>query len=232
MMVMRSLKKVKVSILFISFFFFVGIFITFSHMGFDRLKNWKPYSDHYASHKEIIKDTDQQRLLLIEELKSYDLIELAKKFEDIEASKKERLSVYFSKKRRLKEEYSFLGYSSFRFFLYAIGLPILSFIVSFILAFVSFKPSLLSDNKKLFKVLGFSFLYISSFWILHTLFANTEFSGLLYGVSYVLLSIVFVSFLFFLTKLLFKAIRKSEEKIEDIESIVKSSKELIELIKK
>lgn len=163
----RGLSKGRGRAFVIGLFFLVVCALPFVHSKYKKLNEWGPYSRHYANHNKIIKGSDSLRFVLIEELKLKGLSGFAERFENLEKKKKKDLKFFFDERKRLKEEYSFLGYSSFRYFLYAIGLPLFSLLVSvFCFGLIIFRTELEKREKVFYLIPVIGFLFVSFFWVI------------------------------------------------------------------
>ncbi|CAL2086907.1 conserved membrane protein of unknown function [Tenacibaculum sp. 190524A02b] len=178
--------------------FFIGLAILsflsipFIHNYFPKLKDWKPYKQHYKKYHNIVNKSISDRQLLFEKLEQnkltkYDFLIKAR---GIEKTEKIELKKYHKKRKLLKKEYSFLGYTSFRYFLYAVGLPIFSLGISVFILILIHSPPLSKKIKKIYSIINYSFIYVSSYWVLHSFLTRTDFPKMFYGTSIVIVSLL------------------------------------------
>ncbi|WP_348740221.1 hypothetical protein [Tenacibaculum sp. 190524A02b] len=168
---------------------------------------------------------------MIKDLKDNGLVEYALKLESIDLTEKTKLKVFTKKRKALKKEFSFLGYSSFRYFLYAIGLPLFALIVSILLMIIILNPKTIITYKKVYFVAAFSFIYVSSFWVLRSFLTRTDFPQWSYSISYIISAFVTSLIVFYSIKILSKIEKKKKQTQIDLQQMVFNGNELFELIK-
>ncbi len=118
-----------------------------------------------------------------------EVIELNKNYDNGKITKEE----YILNKKKLKEKYSFFGFTNKRRFLFAIGLPIALFCCSLILIYVSkFIPDKIAKRASI--ITGISFQFTSIYFVIWTLWAYT-YKEQDFSISLYYLTIVFSSIL-------------------------------------
>ncbi len=211
--------------------FLIGYCITFIHIEYDKLTDWKPYKAHKKQYKAIIGKSKETTKAIIAEMRANGLNDFANRLESVQNTKSMELKSYTSKKNELKSQFKYFGYASKRVFLYDIGKSIFQLIPIIILIIIIFNPSLVFELKKFFILSTMGLLLVSLFWLAHNLFSNNDFSILSYRSSYVLASIT-TTFIISLLTLFFSVNEKRrKEKEEDLEEMIKEGKELANLLK-
>ncbi|WP_272149102.1 hypothetical protein [Tenacibaculum aiptasiae] len=224
-MMMKTNKKVAIKSLLLGVLFLITSLITFIHYEFSTLKDWKPYKSHYKKYNVILKDYNSKRKLLLTNLSNNTISskDFLQQIKSLDSEKKINLSQYHKKKKELKEDYSFQGYSAFRYFLYAIGFPLFSFVVSSLLLFIILNPSSIKNVKTLILIGSVTFIWISIFWILHTILTRTDFPSLAYNFSYVLISGISTIIIYYSIKFYNKLELMKKNNAEANEKFVKNS---------
>ncbi len=232
MKMMTTNKKGKFKALLTGVLFFTICCLPYSHTYWGQLKNWKPYKTHFAKYKKIINKSNKERTDLLNQLenKKIDIATYIQKAKEVETTKKIELKKYHAKKNVLKQEYSFLGYSSFRYFLYAIGLPFLALSVSIFCIYLVFKSNSNVRTKKLYKIACIGFIYVSSFWVLRSFLTRTDFPKLSYDLSFVITAIISTTIIYSFVYLLNSLERKRKENQKEIENLILNGNELVELL--
>ncbi|CAL2108671.1 membrane hypothetical protein [Tenacibaculum sp. 190524A02b] len=185
-------KKEVVRVFFIGATFLAIYSLTFLHLNFDKLSEWKPYKEHSKSYKKIISTNIDEENLLLDRLEKGDISikTYVAKIRKAKSKKSSSLELYHKKKKELKDEYSFLGYSSFRYFLYAIGLPILGLTSSILLLIFILTKNAVNELKRFYLFTSLGFIYVSSFWVLQSFLVKTDFPKWLYNSSYAIVAIL------------------------------------------
>ncbi|WP_408045708.1 hypothetical protein [Tenacibaculum litopenaei] len=190
---MMNSKKEIIKSIFVGLFFIVILAFPFLHMGFSKLQNWQPYKTHYKKYNRIINSSNAANEKLLSALKEGEISihEYSDRYQEILTEKSVNLKNYHKMKKKLKEEYSFMGYSSFRYFLYAIGLPVFSLVLTiFFLSFMLVNQGVAIMKKRLYITIGIGFVFVSSFWVLQALLVRTDFPNRVYGYSLVCVAII------------------------------------------
>ncbi|CAL2084024.1 hypothetical protein [Tenacibaculum sp. 190524A02b] len=200
-------------------------------MSYERLSNWEPYKSHYAQHKKIIDNSNNERLLLIKELRDIGLVSYAEKFEKLEKNKASELKAFFAKRKELKEGYSYLGYNSFRSFVYTVGFPIFAFILSVTFLILILNPNTIENYRKLYFFAGVGFIYVSSFWVLRSFLTKTDFPKWSYDMSFIVSALIASSIVYFSIGILSKIEQRKKQTQKDLEDLVFNGNELFDLIK-
>lgn len=216
----------------IGLLFLISYLVTFVHINKTSLKEWTPYKNHKKSTKKIMKTYDDTLSSIISDLKNNGLNLYAEKLEQAEVLKKNSIREYNTGKNKLKKEFSFMGYASKRVFWYDFGKSLFTLLPIVVLFILIFNPEIINSLKKLLIIGTFGFLYVSFFWILHNLYAESDFSKLAYSFSFVIgtvlstiITILLVYFFSWLEK-------KKQQTQEDLKSIIDSGNELIHTFKK
>ncbi|CAL2077375.1 conserved membrane protein of unknown function [Tenacibaculum sp. 190524A02b] len=200
-------------------------------MSYERLSNWEPYKSHYTQHKQIIDNSNNERLLLINELKEKGLVDYALRFESIEEKKASKLKAFFTKRKGLKNEFSYLGYNSFRSFVYTIGFPIFAFILSVTFLILILNPNTIENYKKLYFFAGLGFIYVSSFWVLRSFLTKTDFPKWSYDMSFIVSALITSSIVYISIGVLSKIEQKKKQTQKDLQDLVLNGNQLVNLIK-
>ncbi|CAA0144311.1 conserved membrane hypothetical protein [Tenacibaculum maritimum] len=227
-----SKKALKKGVL-IGIVFLLCYSLPFLHFEYEKLSEWEPYKQHYKTYDKIINSYNSDRAELIANFEQNFLgkDDFLRKIKEIELSKKNKLSFYHLKKRELKREYSFLGYSSFRYFLYAIGFPILSLFLSILLLIFIFKSKHINDFKAFYLVSISGFIFVSSFWVFHSLLTRTDFSKAMYKFSYVLIAGISTLIVYLLIYLYNKVDINRRIREEESGKFIQSTREMLKALK-
>lgn len=207
--------------------------LPFIHFEFKKISDWEPYSTHYKKYNEIIKNYNIDRGQLIYKLENNQIstIDFLSQIKTIDAKKITDLSSYHKIKKQLKAEYSFQGYSAFRYFLYAIGLPVFGLILSIILIDLVLNPNKIKHLKKVYLFGTLGFLWVSCFWILQTLLTKTDFPSFAYNISYIFLAIITTIVLFLIISFLNRKEKKKNKRENELQSFLENGNELVNLLK-
>lgn len=191
-MINKNRIKYVLASFFISILLAIVFILPFIHSKYQKLTEWTTYKEHYASHSQIISDSNSERLTLIKKLENRDITieQFVINARNLESIKTTDLEVYHNKKNALKKEYSFLGYSSFRYFLYAIGLPIFSLGASIFLLIFVLNPNHVKYLKRFYILACSGFIYVSLYWVLHSFLTRVDFPEWAYNGSFSFLAIL------------------------------------------
>lgn len=176
------------------------------HNRYVSIKKWDVYKEYYKKHDLILSKHILQSENLMSDLKSekITLNQFIATSEVNSQNKKNELNEYFAGKNNLKKEYSFMGYSSFRYFLFAIGMPVFSMFAIILLLIFLYNPKHLKDFRKFYLVAVFGLMYVATYWLLHTILTHTDFKIWTYQFSYILLSAIssalIILFIYFFSK--------------------------------
>lgn len=209
--------------------FLLVYYAPFAHNRHVPLKQWNVYKKHFSNHKIILNKYVYKQDKLINQLEEGEIsqqefIALAK----IDSkNKKEELSIFFIKRTSLKKEYSFMGYSSFRYFLYAIGMPIFSMFAIILLLVFLYNPKHLKDFRKFYLVAVSGLMYVTTYWLLHTVLTHTDFKIWAYQFSYILLSAISSSLIILFIYFFSKKESILKEKIRNLIGFITYSRENI-----
>ncbi len=215
-MMMTSKKVTIIKGLFIGLIFIIIYLTPFIHNQFLSVFNWSKYSNHYNTHKVIISDSNKDRDKLINNFendlitKSIFLVSL----KSLESKRIKDLKEYAKIKRSIKKEYSFMGYSSFRYFLYAIGLSVFGLFCTILLLIFIFNPNHLNEFRYFYKIAIMGLIYVSTYWLLYGILTRTDFSQWAYGASFGILSILAVALIVLFTYFLSKKENKLKKGIQ------------------
>jgi len=187
---------------------FMGVFIAlalsapFLHYNYKKLKDWEPYSRHSKIYEGIIKQSSNERNVLFDKLENGTLsnTEFVSAIRALEAKKQEDLVIFHKKRNALKEEYSYMGYSSYRYFLYAIGLPVFAVFATLLLLVFILNPGHVKDLKYFYLTAVFACMYVACFWVSHSFLTKTDFSKWMYDGSVNLIALTAAVLLFLLVR--------------------------------
>ncbi|CAM1343758.1 hypothetical protein [Tenacibaculum amylolyticum] len=216
---------------FFGVLFLLVFVLPFIHSEFKRYQEWKPYKEHYKKYNVIIGKANSSMKDIAKELRDAGLDYYANKIDDVSLVKKNELKEYHKIKKELKQEFSFLGYTSFRYFLYAIGMPFLALVLSLFVLYILYNPSTIRVYKNFYKVVCFGFVYVSSFWFLRSFLTRTDFPKWSYNMSYVLSALMVTLLVFILVKILTYINNVKKKRQEELEEMINSGKELVNLLK-
>ena len=186
----------------------IGVFIAFAlsapfiHYNYKKLKDWDVYDAHIKTYDQIIDKSNTNRELLIDNLESGTLsnTEFVSAIRALEAKKKTDLAAFHKKRKALREEYSYNGYTSYRYFLYAIGLPVFSLFTSLLLLVFLLNPAHAKALKYFYLIAIFACMYVACFWVSHTFLTRTDFPKWTYDGSVNLIALISTILLFLLIR--------------------------------
>jgi len=185
-------KKGVIKGFFIGILFLIIYNAPFIHNRFTSVRNWSVYTEHYKQHNVILDKHNEATKHLIAELSNKKITE--KEFlvslKTLNENKKNDLKNYFKKKKSISKEFSFMGYSSFRYFLYAIGMPIFAVFTSILLLIFLLNPNHLREFKKFYILAIIGLIYVSIFWVLQSILVKTDFKQWTYTASFGLLAVI------------------------------------------
>lgn len=165
----KQAKKLKIKSILIGIAAFFIVAMSLFQAPFKRYS--KEYSEHYKTYNSIINKRNSTQDSLLNELgKSLTIEKYKIEREEAWSNSQLLLKKYTSKKRKLAKEHSFLGRSSFKFWIFQFGIILLGFYFSI--------RSLIEDLKKdiktgheIISILGIS---ISLFWLYHLFFKTAN----------------------------------------------------------
>ena len=192
MKLMITNKKVAIKAILLGLLFLIIYSIPFVHNNYQPVTKWNVYTSHYKKHKQILKNYEVLNSDLLDQLASNKIsIQQYVEIYQLNAkNKKAELTAYFIKKKNIKKSYSFMGYSSKRYFLYAIGLPIFSLFIAILLLFSILNPNHVKAFKLFYSITVIGFIYVGCFWVLHSFLIKADFKSYLYNLSFVFLAII------------------------------------------
>lgn len=206
---------------------FLIIYITpFLHNKFEPLKKWSTYKEYYKKHDLILNKYILLSDNLIQDLKieKINLEQFISQSEKNASNKRVELKEYFKGKKLLKQEFSFMGYTSFRIFLSEIGYKIFGLFSVILALFFLFNPKHVKEFKRLYLIATLGLLYVSSYWVLHSVLTKSDFKQWTYGVSFGVLSIISVVLITFFIYLFSKKENKLKFKIRTLISFITKSR--------
>lgn len=209
--------------------FFIGLSVTFVHIEFDKLTDWKPYALNKKKYKPIISKANKKTRVIIDEMRANGLGQYADRLEKVQADKKTELKAYTLNKNKLKSDFKFLGYSSKRVFWYDIGKTIFPIVPILILLIILFNPNLIVQLKKFLIICISGLMFVSLFWLSHNLFSNSDFSVLAYRGSYILVSVISTLIIFSLVRVFTYIYKVKQKTQEDLKGIIELSEEYLDL---
>lgn len=149
------------------------------------------------SYNKIINKFDDDFNLFVSQLDEVDQV----KFNQIAKTKAEDLKIYHSNKTAKKEEYKYKGYSSYRYFLYAVGIPFCLLILSFRYWYLILSKNEENRYKKIFlNIEAFAFSYVALYWLAWVSFTNTDFDLKYYKFSYIIITVIILVVVYFIIK--------------------------------
>ncbi len=227
-----KLKLVQfIKAMFIGLFFLLGLSSTFIHINYAKLAEWNPYKNHNLVYKNIIKDSNNEMDKLVEGLKKEGQFHLAKQIEIIENTKQEKLKDFHSKRNDLIKEYSYFGYPSLRMFLYEVGRSIFSLLPTLLLVIFLNSPKLMFRYKTFFIIGAVGLVYVSLFWVVHSLFIKSDYPMDAYIFSYVFSALVATIVVISVVYLMGKLEKRKQKTQKELEQLVTNGEELIKLLK-
>ncbi len=187
---------------------FMGVFIAlalsapFLHFNYKKLKDWEPHVNHSKVYDGIIKQNNNEKNILFDKLEKGTLsnTEFISAINVLDLKKQTEIAAFHKKRNALKKEYSYLGYSSYRYFLYAIGLPVFALFISLLLLVFIFNPAHVKDLKYFYLIGVFACIYVACFWVSHTFLTRTDFPKWTYSGSVNLIALTSTALLFVLIR--------------------------------
>lgn len=162
----------------------------------------KPLKKDYY---KIINNFDKDLSLFINQLPK----EEQQKFNQLTELKAKKLKEYHTNKKQIKSELSYKGYTSYRYFLYAVGIPFCLLILSFRYWYLILSKNEENRFKRIFlNIESFAFSYVALYWLAWVYFTNTDFDLKYYKISYILITALVLCLVY----LIIKAIIYSEQK--------------------
>jgi len=215
-MKLKNPKKGWIKSLLFGILFLIIYNIPFIHNEYKSVTKQNIYSTHYKEHKIIINTTNKNRDKLINNFEKglVSKTQFINNLKGLELKKKIDLKEYFIKRKKIMDEYSFMGYSSFRYFLYAIGMPIFSIFPIILLLIFAYNPQYLKDFRRFYLIGSYGLIYVSSFWILHSVLVKSNFEQYLYTSSFYLLAIIPTILIFVFTSLFSRKQNKLKKGIQ------------------
>lgn len=199
-------KKV-VKALFFGIATFLIVAMSLFHALFERQS--EEYKEHYKTYSSIIKERNNIQDSLLNELgRSLTIEEYKVEKEDAWEGSNKKLKSYTKVKKQLAEEHSFLGRSSFKFWLFLFGIVLLGFYFAVKSLIHDFKSSIKTGHEYI-SILGIS---VSLFWFYHLFFQT---ANDFYNETYLIFKII-ISFViaFFISRLIrYYAIKENINKI-------------------
>lgn len=167
-----------------------GIRASFNHKKYEIINS--VFSTEYLSHKAKYKPINQKRRKeLKENWNKFESIINSNKYNEeqkaelqlihdtdrnIIATSQEELKEYTKVKNDLLSKYRYKGWNAYYYFRLIIGPHETSFVLSLILLYVLFNPITSKIKKFLFLVFSGMFLFTSTYFILHALYAQRVFN--------------------------------------------------------
>ncbi|MCF6348038.1 MAG: SpoIIIAH-like family protein [Flavobacteriaceae bacterium] len=168
-----------------------GIRASFNHKKYENINS--ELSAEYLSHKAKYKPINQKRRKDLAENKSKlqsiinsnnyteeqkaELQLIHDTDKNIIATSQKELKEYTKVKKALLAKYKYNGWNAYYYFRLMIGPHETSFVLSLILLYVLFNPITSKIKKFLFLLFSGVFLFTSTYFILHALFAQQVFDG-------------------------------------------------------
>lgn len=193
-----------------------AITVTFLHEYFP--KKSKEYIEHYPKHSLIIKQRNAELNDILEKLgnKTISSDEYILAFENIKKTSNSKLNDFEINLKRIKQNDSFIGYTSFKNFLLGVGFPLCGFILS--LFFLSVVVNNIPKGYKYkFNIgIAFAFNVCWGYWLIWSFYnklnskGEYDFEHWVYNIMlFVLLPII----IFLLSYFLFKHHQTIEKKL-------------------
>ncbi len=228
-LMMDSKKVLNFKAVIFGLIYFSICSLPYIHINFEKVSEWKPYKEHYAKYNEILEKSNLERNSLLNDLSSKKIsiekyVVLSKSLDE---QRLKSLKAYHIKKNHIKKEFSFFGYSSFRYFLYALGLPLFALFVSIFSTFLVFKYVDIS----FYKYACYGFVYVSSFWFLRSFLTRTDFPKFSYDLSYVICSIFSTIIIVRVINLLNSNSVRKKEIQKELNLLVTNGNKLVSILK-
>lgn len=183
-------------------FIVFALSVPFLHYGHKKIQDWEPYSNHVKSYNIILEQNNNGKDLLISDLENGTLsgTEFIESVKMLELKKRSDLAAFHKKRDALKEEYAYMGYSSYRYFLYAIGLPVFALFTTLLLLIFILNPAHVKNLKYFYLIAVFTCMYVACFWVSHTFLTKTDFPKWAYDGSVNLIALTSAILLFLLIR--------------------------------
>lgn len=180
-------KSILLSILFLAIYY-----APYLHKNYTSLKEWGVYKEHYKKHKKIKQKYDLINTQLLDELKN-NKITIPNFIEQTKTNtinKDIALKAYYKTKNIIKKQYAFMGYNSYRSFLIDIGLKLFAFFASVLLLVFLLNPNHVKTFKTYYLFAITCLIYVSLFWLLHTILTKTDFPNITYNYAIISISVI------------------------------------------
>lgn len=213
----------------IGLFFVLLLGVSYVHESFSSLKSWKPYSDHYKKYNIIVKGYESDRASLLNKLEN-ETINVENYIASLKLLKKDfkkDIKEYLNVKKELRSEYSFIGYSSFRYFMYDFGRSYVNLGAALLLLLVVLVPSLIKKFKIVFLIGSFGLIYVSFFWLFYVIFVKSNYAitSYRYSLHFIsVLSTIIIIGVFYAFKYIEKIKKQTNE---DLRGIIQYSEEYL-----
>lgn len=186
----------------------MGAFIAFAlsapfvHYNYKKLKDWDVYDAHIKTYDQIIDKSETNRELLLKNLESGALsnTEFVSAIRAWDLKKQTDIAAFHKKRKALREEYSYMGYLSYRYFLYAIGLPVFALFTSLLLLVFLLNPAHVKTLKYFYFIAVFACMYVACFWVSRSFLTKTDFPKWTYDGSVNLIALTSTILLFLLIR--------------------------------
>lgn len=137
------------------------------------------YKTHKSKYKEIINSRDFALGNLVNELEegSLNTEQFIFNHRKVQELSSLELKEYTKIKKQLLSKYKYKGFNAYYLFLLNIGSSIMALVLCLLYFYTLINPVLSKSKKIVFSIYGSLFLFTSSYFILHALYAERVYSG-------------------------------------------------------
>ncbi len=137
------------------------------------------FRTHKDKYKQIVKNRDFELNKLVKdlEIEKITATQFTKQYQEVKENSRQNLKEYTKKKKQLLAKYKYKGFNAYYFFLFAIGTPIMALVLSFLFFYILMNPVTSMLKKFVFSIFGSLFLFTSSYFVLHAMFAEQVYNG-------------------------------------------------------
>ncbi len=203
----KNMVKTVIKTFFLSAVIVSAIAVTFVHEYFPNVS--KEYVEHKKKYKPIIKNRDLAIETLLTQLQQQQISKeiFITKFREVKTTSLNEIKEYNKIKKGIIAKNSYMGYTSFKNFLFGICFPVCGLVLSLLFLNVNINPVYQKDRKKFYIIVSFIFIACFGYWVSWSFISNSQdpnrpfdFPKLYYNIALYILPIVVCISAYYLMK--------------------------------